>query len=247
MRMMCTFGLIGPLLATGGAALAGERDVNVAVVDLALIFEKYAMTRDLETLFDGRRRAAAGEAENRRAAVEAKRKGLQALKPDTRDFAALEEEITRMEIEYEVWAAHQDRRLKADHKQWLMKIYTNVRQIIKEIADASDIDLVLTDDQLRDDAPDSIALRQQILLKKVIYFDERIDLTQAVLTRLNAKYEQDGGAAGLQISQASPPSPFPPGTVASEAAPAVGSEPPTPSGGPGRDSPQGPRTRRPGF
>ena len=169
------------------------------MVDLAFNFEKYAMTKDLEAMFDERRRAAAAEAERKRASVEAKRKNLLALKPESAEFAQLEQEITRMEIEYEVWAAHQEQALKRDHKRWLMRIYKNVKDGVAQIALGSKIDLVLTYDQLTEDAPDSIALRQQILLQKIIYFDDRIDLTQAVLSQVNAKYEADGGAAGLRL------------------------------------------------
>ena len=192
------------VLAMPGSAPAQEKNVNVAVVDLAFIFEKYAMTKDLETMFDERRRGAAAEAERKRASVEAKRKNLLALKPESAEFAKLEQEITRLEIEYEVWAAHQEQALKRDHKRWLTRIYKNVKSAVAQIALGSNIDLVLTYDQLTDDAPDSITLRQQILLQKIIYFDDRIDLTQAVLTQVNAKYDADGGAAGLQLSRASP-------------------------------------------
>ena|GEM_PF-1063589 len=187
------------VLAMPGRAPAQEKNVNVAVVDLAFTFEKYAMTKDLEAMFDERRRAAAAEAERKRASVEAKRKNLLALKPESAEFTQLEQEITRMEIEYEVWAAHQEQALKRDHKRWLMRIYKDVKDAVAQIALSSKIDLVLTYDQLTEDAPDSIALRQQILLQKIIYFDDRIDLTQAVLSQVNAKYEADGGAAGLRL------------------------------------------------
>ncbi|MFH1108271.1 MAG: OmpH family outer membrane protein [Planctomycetota bacterium] len=190
--------------ALAGQAPAQDKGVDVAVVDLASIFEKYLMTKDLERLFDDRRREAAAEAESKRAAIEAKRKNLLALKEESKEFAELEQEITRLEVEYEVWASLQEKMLKADHKRWLLRIYKNVKEAVAEIAARDGVDLVLTYDQLTEDAPDSVALRQQILLQKIIYFNDRIDLTQAVLTRLNEKYEKDGGAAGLRLSTASP-------------------------------------------
>ncbi len=197
-------GVLCVVLALPGSAPADEKNVNIAVVDLTFIFENYGMTQALEDLFDRRRQAAAAEAESKRAAVEAKRKDLLARKPESKEFAQIEEEITRMQVEFEVWAALQEKRLKDDHKRWLMQIYTNVRNAVAEIATESNIDMVLTYDKLTDDAPDSVALRQQILLQKIIYFDDRIELTQAVLARLNEKYEKEGGATGLRLGMAPP-------------------------------------------
>jgi Skp family chaperone for outer membrane proteins len=197
-------GVLSLVLAISGRTLAEEKKVNVAVVDLASIFEKYAMTKDLEAAFDARRRAAAEEAANKKTAIDKKREALLARKPESKEFAELEQEVTHLEVEYEVWASVQEKSLKADHKRWLMRIYNNVREAVAEVAAPAHVDLVLTYDKLTEEAPDSIALRQQILLQKIIYFDDRIDLTQAVLTRLNEKYEKAGGAAGLKLTMASP-------------------------------------------
>jgi len=186
-------------------ALAEEKkSVNIAVVNMAYVFENYAMTKDLETLFDERRQAAAAEAESRKAAIEAKRKDLVVRKPDSKEFAQIEQEITRMEIEFQVWATHQEKALKDGHKRWFLRIYKNVQDVAAQIATESNIDLVLTYREVEEDATDSLALREQLLLKKILYFDDRIELTSAVLIRLNEKYDKDGGAAGLRFGLASP-------------------------------------------
>ncbi|MCP4590443.1 MAG: OmpH family outer membrane protein [bacterium] len=201
--------------------LAEEGGTRVAVVDLAFIFEKYAMTRDLETAFEERRRRAATEADSRREAMESKRKKLLPLKPDSREFADLEQELTRLQIEFEVWATLQEKSLKEDHKRWLLRIYTNVREVVAKLAVESQIDLVVTYDRLAEDAPDSLALRQQILLQNILYFNDRIDLTQTVLARVNEQYDRDGGAAGLRLSAAPllEGTAEPDGTVAASGAP----------------------------
>ena len=232
MKRSWVIAAMGLAWATCGAARAQEKSVNVAVVDLALIFEKFAMTKDLEAAFDARRRIAAEEAATKKAAIDKKREALLARKPDSKEFAELEQEVTRLEAEYEVWATVQEKSLKADHKRWLMRIYNNVRQAVAETAAASKIELVLTYDKLTDDAPDSIALRQQILLQKIIYFNERIDLTDAVLARVNETYEKAGGAASLQLSAVFPADDLPAGlqhAAIAAAAPVPGSRSSAPS------------------
>ena len=178
-------------------APAVRAEPSIAVLDLARVFEEYEMTRDLEEMFDQKRRAAAEEAEQRRASMEQMRRALAAFDPVSADFARREEDLTRAQVDFEVWSGLTEKRLKADHKKWLLKIYRHTQTTVAEIATQRQIDVVLTYDKLTDDAPDSIALRQQILLQKVIYHSARIDITDEVLTRLNGSYRSSGGIRSL--------------------------------------------------
>ena len=187
-----------------GRVLAEGQDVNIAVVDMAHLFENYAMTKDLEVMFDERRQAAAAAAESKKAAIEAKRKDLVARKPESKEFAQIEQDISRMEIEFQVWATHQEKSLKDEHKRWFLNIYKNVQNVVAQVAKESSVDLVLTYRKMDEDAGDSLALREQLLLKNVLYFDDRIELTQLVLERLNEQYDKDGGASSLRVGLAAP-------------------------------------------
>lgn len=204
MNRIALFAIASCALALTTPAAAQDKKVNIAVVDVASIFEKYAMTKDLESQFDERRKAMAAEAESKRASIEAKRKSLLTFKPESKEFRDLEDEVMKAESDYETWAGYSEKKLKAEHKQWLLRIYKNVRAVTAEVAKRGSIDLVLTYDQLSEDAPDSMALRQQILLQKILYFDDRIDLTPAVVTELNQKYEKDGGVSSLRMGSARP-------------------------------------------
>jgi len=55
-----------------------------------------------------------------------------------------------------------------------------------------------------EDAPDSTALRQQILLQKVIYYTDRMDITEEVLTRLNTEYASQNQGGSRPMSSQSP-------------------------------------------
>jgi Skp family chaperone for outer membrane proteins len=194
-RMLRTAGWLALLLGPA-ATFAAEPDI--AVLDIARIFEGYQMTRDLEVRFDDKRRAATEEAQTRRNNIEQMRSALAAFDPTSEDFAKREAEMQRAETEYEVWSSVEEKRLKAEHKRWLMQIYRNTQAVVGQVAEERGIDLVLTYDQLADDAPDSLALRQQILLQKVIYHSARVDVTDEVLRRLNDAYKAHGGAASLE-------------------------------------------------
>ncbi len=178
-------------------------ETNIAVINVAKVFEKYDMTHDLETMFETKRQAAAQEAETRRSSIDQMRRALTAFDPDSEDYARREQDLIRAEVEFQVWSTQTENRMKSDHKKWLLKIYDNVQLAIKELAEKKNIDLVLTYDELTEDAPDSITLRQQILLQKVIFHDERIDITADILKNLNQKYKDDGGIKGQKLSTTS--------------------------------------------
>ncbi|HEV8261140.1 MAG TPA: OmpH family outer membrane protein, partial [Burkholderiales bacterium] len=149
----------------------------MGAVNIAEVFDKYEMTKGLEEHFEHQRQALAERAQARRDEMDAKRRALlEQFKPDTAEFEERQEELERMQVDYEVWAGVEEKRLKKQHKHWLMTIYRNVREQVRQVAEMRGIDMVLTYDTLTEDAPDSQALRQQILLQKVIYSSPRVDL-----------------------------------------------------------------------
>ncbi len=170
---------------------------NIAVIDVASVFESYEMTRDLEAMFNARRQELATEADQRRTSIEQMRRGLAAFDPASSDYVSREQELIRAEVDFQVWSTHSEQRLKTNHKLWLLAIYRNTQGVIEKLANERNYDLVLTYDRLTDDAPDSVTLRQQILLQKVIYHHSRIDITTEVLNRLNNEYKSSGGIRSL--------------------------------------------------
>ncbi len=171
---------------------------NIAVVNLTAIFERYQMTRDLEQMFEERRQKVAAEAKDRRENINMLRNAILDIKRGTPDFVRREEELITAEIEFQAWLEIQERRLKEQHKSWLKMIYKNTRQVIAKIAQKNGIDLVLTYNDLEENAPDSVSFKQQILLRSVIYASERSNLTESVIEMLDKEYQRSGGVAELQ-------------------------------------------------
>lgn len=182
---------------------------NIAVVNLTAIFERYQMTRDLEQMFEERRQKVSAEAKDKRENINMLRNAILDIKPGTPDFVRREEELITAEIEFQAWLEIQERRLKEQHKSWLKMIYKNTQQVIAKIAEKNGIDLVLTYNDLEENAPDSVSFKQQILLRSVIYASERSNLTESVIEMLDKEYQRSGGAAELQggpgASRTTPP------------------------------------------
>lgn len=204
--MLITCGLMftqlinGPASGAAGGAANTQSAANpgVGVVNIAQVFESFEMTRDLEQRFDQARRGISDQADNRRQAIDQQVASLEAFDPASRDFAQRRTEVRRLRVEYQVWLEMEEQRLKEEHMLWLRLIYDNVTDAVGLVAKRRGIDLVVTNDELSPDAPDSLALRREILLKKVLYFSPRVDLTAEVLRMVNEQYEQDGGSESLQ-------------------------------------------------
>ncbi|MCP4250300.1 MAG: OmpH family outer membrane protein [bacterium] len=201
--------LMGLLLPAWTAPAEQPPEPKVAVVNLARVFDGYAMTKDLETRFEAKRRGIADDAENRRKSLEQQISALEAFDPASKDYAERRDQILNTQIEYRIWLEVEEARLKEEHMSWLRVIYNDVRTAVAEMAEQRGLDLVLTYDELSPDVPDSLALRREILLKKVLYFSDRIDLSETVLDQLNGTYAKRGGAASLGHAPTVPGPPDP--------------------------------------
>ncbi len=196
--MITTATIVASLMPVLAAQQPGSQaPTNIAVVNLAAVFEKYQMTRDLEERFGRRREEVKAESRGKQENIALLRNALEQFKPGTADFRQREEELVRSEIEFEVWLEVQERRLKSEHKSWLESIYRNTQEVVARIAAQRGIDLVLTYNDLEEDAPDSLAFKQQILLRTVIFASPRTDVTAPVIETLDAEYRNSGGTAAL--------------------------------------------------
>ena len=211
--MLC--GLLVPVLAWAAGDDRDDSPPPIGVVDIAQVFDGYQMTRDLEERFDTRQRGVRADADNRREAMEKQLASLEAFDPASRDYSERREGLQRMQFEFRVWLEMEEQRLKEEHMVWLRMIYDDVCRAVAQAARSRDIDLVLTYRELSEDVPDSSALRNEILLKKVLYFNERTDLTGQVLRLVNENYEERGGAASLR----QPPTPPAPAALRRETEP----------------------------
>jgi Skp family chaperone for outer membrane proteins len=185
-RALTAAGLVLGLLA---AATAKGQIGEIAVIDLGKVFDGYALTHDLESKFEQQQRTLQTEAEKKRSEILLRREALASFKPGTPDYKARRKELTQLQFEFDVWAGMQEQELREAHKQWMLRIYRNIHRAVETLSRERNISVVLTYQAVTDEAPDSKTLRQQLLLEKVFYFKERLDLTQSVLERVNKEYQ----------------------------------------------------------
>ena len=172
---------------------AGDGATRVAVVNVPLVSENYQKTTDLEAHFEGIRR----NLNERRNALKDKidragRSLQEELKPGTDAYRERRKQLALLEAELQWFVESEGQRAEQGLAESLKEIYSDIQTAVREVARESGIDVVLAADKLPKMPPDSaVRVRQQILLQKVLYWNPRLDITDQVVTWLNAKYGSD--------------------------------------------------------
>ena len=204
------------LVLAAGPQVA-RADTKAAVVNVAGVSEKYAKTADLEAQFDAVRRKLNQERDAMKEKIEKANRSLQEeLKPGTDEYRARRKQIALMEAELQWFVESEGQKVEKGLAESLRSIYGDIQTVVREIAQEKKLDIVLAADQLPAETPDSATqVRQHILLQKVLYWNPSVDLTDEVISRLNARYKTSAPASGpitIESAQIKPkePAPSPP-------------------------------------
>lgn len=180
---------------TIASAMLGQQGggaINMAVVNLPVVSERYQKTSDLEAQFE-RRRAELNEQRNAlQSKIEKLQRSLQEeIKPGTEAFDQRRRELAMAESELQWFVEFEGKKVERGLAESLRSIYGDIQATVAEIAKERKYDVVLASDQLPAQAPVAAnQVRQQILLQKVIYWSPGVDITDEVVARLNAKYQK---------------------------------------------------------
>lgn len=177
---------------------------RVAVVDVPAVSERYHGTKDLEAQFEQHRVKFNEQRGALQMKIEQARRSLtEELKPGTQVFAERRKQLVMLEAELQWFVDAQGQQIEFGLAQSLRRIYADIREAVTELAEERGIDVVLAADRLPPEAPPTTQqARQQIVLQKVVFWSPRVDLTEEVITRLNAAYQArqlspPGGGAAL--------------------------------------------------
>ena len=196
MRRML-FAAVTVVAMVGVRAWGGEP--TVAVVNVAVVSEQYHKTGDLEAQFDTLRDQLNKEHEALRDRAERTARSLQEeFKPGTEDYNARRKQLAMLHAEIEYFVESSGKQVEGGLAKSLSTIFHDIHAIVQKLAEEKGVDVVLAVDKLPDEMPGSPnAVRQQIMLQKVLYWNPRIDMTAEVISRLNAQYKAAGGKSSL--------------------------------------------------
>jgi len=174
---------------------------RVGVVDLVYVFNQFDQTKTLNKLMSEDQDRIKREAGQKMQELGAEEQALKAFDPNSADFQKRKQEFTEKVIKARVWQGVEQERNADNHLRWLKRTYQSVTDEVARVAKAKGIDIVITREELNMDNVDSKTLYTQILNRKVVYSTPTVDLTQMVLTNLNAAFERAGGAGSLDLNK----------------------------------------------
>jgi len=171
---------------------------RVAVVDMVKVFNDFKQTKALNKKMDDYKKQLNAEGEKRMEDINALKAQLQAVAPDSADFFKRNKELKLKKFDNQVWEMTEMESLAESHLRWVKKTYKMVTDEVAQVAKKKGIQLVITREELEEPkSPDAKtqlqAMFQQIINRKVVYSDPAIEITDEVLSSLNAAYEKAGG------------------------------------------------------
>lgn len=180
------------LALTLSAALQAPPTTRVAVVNIGKVSELYKRTADLEAEFGKKREGLNTQRDALRDKLQRLGRALQEeFKPGTDEYMARQKEFVMLQAELKYFKESHSEQIEKELAASLRTIYGDIRTVVEEIAKERGIDVVLASDELPPGAPpNTTQMRQQIVLQKVIYWRPELDITDAVVERVNARYDK---------------------------------------------------------
>jgi len=161
----------------------------IAFCDLVLVFNNYQRAKDMTTELNERRKAIEAERTKRSKAVEALQMELQNYKKGSQQYEKTLNEVQRQSIELEAYLRFQEQLALREHRSLTEEMYKEIVTAVAQAAKRQGVSVVLQREQEQLNTDDTKAMLQQIYNRKVLYFNESLDITDAILTSLNQAYK----------------------------------------------------------
>lgn len=172
---------------------------RIATLDVVMLFNEYQRQKDLTEEMKGVKDKLEQENVARRQRIDALQATVNAMSPTDPGAVAKTRELFKEQIEYKNWSEMLQADMQREIGLWTAKIYEEVVEAARDVAEAEGYDAVLYADEFQPAGIDPDVVREQIRQRKVIYANPNVSLTQAVLDKLNAAYRAKPRAPMLQV------------------------------------------------
>ncbi len=168
---------------------------QIAFCDLVSVFNNYQRAKDLTTQLNERRTTIKAESDKRTKAVDTLRMELENYKKGSQQYEQTLNEVTRQSIELDAYLRYQEQLALHDHRSLTEEMYKEIIAAVAKVAAQQGVAVVMQREQELLNTEDTKAMLQQIYNRKVLYFNDALDITDAVLTSLNQGYKAKKPAA----------------------------------------------------
>ena len=191
---LAAFGLLLP-----SATLKAQEAVKVGVCNPAKVFESMDERKVIEDKMKSDRDKAQAEVARKKQEVEDLQRQRNELRPESSIFQEKTNQMMEKAVQFEVWARLKQAEMDRTEKEQIKTLYEKIRDVCKEVATEKKLDLILA--ERKPELPANMEkytadqIRQIISANDVLYANEKADITQEVILRINKKYAATGGIA----------------------------------------------------
>jgi Skp family chaperone for outer membrane proteins len=161
---------------------------KVAVCDVVKIFNNYQRAKDLTTEVSERRKVIQSENDARGKKIDDKQKEMKALKKNSKEYESRFKELQLIILEREAWLKYQETLAVREHYRLTVEMCEEIQKMIATLAKERSIQIVLFRDAEKITSQNAAELLRQIGMRKVLYSDSSVDMTEDALWRLNEAY-----------------------------------------------------------
>ncbi|MBB6429814.1 OmpH family outer membrane protein [Algisphaera agarilytica] len=182
---------LGLYVTAGGQAGGAATPTKVAVVNLQDVINQCA--QQAAFLAEGKAKAESLKAEQqqRQQQIATISTTLDTLQVGGDAWNKKREELQQKTLEMQVWVQMQEQNGQLDQARQFAEIYIAANEASAAIAQAAGYDVVLQGGELPDLMRLNIQQLQTVVqTRKVIYSGDAVDITNAVLQRMNADFDQ---------------------------------------------------------
>ena len=172
---------------TQAESKADKLSLNIGVVSVRKIFgecKKNARYREEATAEQDK---IVAEMEKLSKEIEADKAGLRTLKAGSSDHLALMKEVFEKQARLEAQREFYKQQMALKDQRWTEELYTNILQETGEVAKQKGLDLVFEKDEIDLSTPSANELMLTIRTHKLLYSDGCLDITDEVMTRVDAE------------------------------------------------------------
>jgi Skp family chaperone for outer membrane proteins len=172
---------------------------KVAVANTARIFNDMQETKDLKEKLEARRQEVSNEENDRRTKIKEMEDNLKELHPDNPQFDKAQQDLDQAMADFDSWGKVVRLQAEREQKQTMVMLFDKIQAAVTQIAKEDQIDIVLADQGPDIGNTEDLTfdqLRALINQKDVLFTSKRADISDEVLTLLDAQYTKDKAAAG---------------------------------------------------
>ena len=184
--------LLAVAVFTLSAAAHGQSTgeaTRVAVIDLQQVIDQSAQQKAYQQQNAAKGEELKAENDRRRGELQSMLTQLEPLNPGSEPWLAKRDEIQEKQTSLQVWVQVAEQQANLERARQFATLYTAANEATAKVAQAQGIDVVLQGGAM----PDLMRLNPEQLQsvaqnRKVIYAADELDITQAVLARIDAEY-----------------------------------------------------------